>query len=233
MQAQAFDKVSSFSLFNMIGQADVVVQGVMALLVIASIWSWAIIFDKIIKFMVLEKRSDKFEKSFEGMVLEDIMAEATANDNHPLSRVFIASMNEWQSNNIKQIITSGADKKAGLKERLNGAMQVAANKSMQKLESGLGFLAVVGSSMPFVGLFGTVWGIMNSFQGIAVSKNTSLAVVAPGIAEALLATGIGLFAAIPAVFFYNIFSGKINNFSERVSNFSVQLLNMFSKELDK
>ncbi len=87
--------------------------------------------------------------------------------------------------------------------------------------------------MPFVGLFGTVWGIMNSFQGIAVSKNTSLAVVAPGIAEALLATGIGLFAAIPAVFFYNIFSGKINHFSERVNNFSIQLLNMFSKELDK
>ena len=227
------EKAASFSLINLVSQADVVVQSVMGLLVLASLWSWAIIFDKFMKFRVLEKRSNKFEESFNTMVLEDIMSEATANDNHPLSRVFIACMNEWQSNNIKQIITAGAEKKNGLKERLNGAMLVASNKSMQKLESGLGFLAVVGSSMPFVGLFGTVWGIMNSFQGIAVSKNTSLAVVAPGIAEALLATGIGLFAAIPAVFFYNIFSNKINNFSDRVQNFSIQLLNMFSKELDK
>lgn len=227
------EKVASFSLISLISQADIVVQAVMGLLVLASLWSWAIIFDKIMKFSVLKKRSDKFEQSFETMVLEDIIAEANANDNHPLSRVFLACMKEWQSNNISKIIADGGDKKVGLKERLSGAMQVATNKSMQKLESGLGFLAVVGSSMPFVGLFGTVWGIMNSFQGIAVSKNTSLAVVAPGIAEALLATGIGLFAAIPAVFFYNIFSGKINNFSERVQNFSVQLLNMFSKELDE
>lgn len=227
------DKAASFSLLSMISQADIVVQIVMGFLVLASLWSWAIIFDKIKKFIILERRSDKFEKSFEGMVLEDIIAEAEANDNHPLSRVFIACMTEWQANNIKQIIAEGGDKKTGLKERLNSAMQIAANKSMQKLESGLGFLAVIGSSMPFVGLFGTIWGIMNSFQGIAVSKNTSLAVVAPGIAEALLATGIGLFAAIPAVFFYNIFSAKINNFSERVHNFSMQLLNMFSKELDQ
>jgi biopolymer transport protein TolQ len=104
---------------------------------------------------------------------------------------------------------------------------------MQKLENGLNFLAIVGSSAPFVGLFGTVWGIMSSFQGIAASKNTSLAVVAPGIAEALLATAVGLFAAIPAVFFYNIFSAKINYFTERAQNFSIQLLNLLSKELDR
>ncbi len=227
------DKAASFSFISMVANADIVVQFVMAFLLIASLWSWAIIFDKIMKFSILKKRTDKFEKSFNSMILEDIMAEATANDNHPLSRVFIACMNEWQANDIKQIIIKGGDKKSGLKERLSSTMQIAANRSMQKLESGLGFLAVVGSSMPFVGLFGTVWGIMNSFQGIAVSKNTSLAVVAPGIAEALLATGIGLFAAIPAVLFYNIFSTKINEFSERVNNFSMQLLNMFSKELDK
>lgn len=227
------DKAASFSLVNLIGQADVVVQSVMCMLAIASLWSWTIIFDKIFKFAILKKRSDKFEESFETMVLEDIEAEAQANNNHPLSRIFLAFMKEWQSNNIKQIMNDGGDKKTGLKERLAGAMQIASNKSMQKLEDGLGFLAVVGSSMPFVGLFGTVWGIMNSFQGIAVSKNTSLSVVAPGIAEALLATGIGLFAAIPAVFFYNIFSGKVNQFSERAQNFSTQLLSMFSKELDR
>ena len=227
------EKVASFSLLSLINQADVVVQLVMALLALSSLWSWAIIFDKMIKFSTLKRRSDKFEQSFETMVLEDIISEAEANNNHPLSRVFLACMKEWQSNNIPRIIADGGDKKVGLKERLSGAMQIATNRSMQKLENGLGFLAVVGSSMPFVGLFGTVWGIMNSFQGIAVSKNTSLAVVAPGIAEALLATGIGLFAAIPAVFFYNIFSSKINSFSERVSNFSTQLLNMFSRELDQ
>jgi biopolymer transport protein TolQ len=100
------------------------------------------------------------------------------------------------------------------------------------MESGLNFLAIIGSATPFIGLFGTVWGIMNSFQSIAISKNTSLAVVAPGIAESLLATAIGLFAAIPAVFFYNIFSAKINSFNERVNNFSLNLFNVMSQELD-
>jgi len=130
-------------------------------------------------------------------------------------------------------MASGEDRKSSLKERLTSMMQVAVNQSMQKLENGLNFLAIVGSSAPFVGLFGTVWGIMSSFQGIAASKNTSLAVVAPGIAEALLATAVGLFAAIPAVFFYNIFSAKINYFNERAQNFSIQILNLLSKELDR
>lgn len=227
-------KAASTSLVNLIAQADIVVQLVMLLLVIASMWSWAIIFDKIIKFRVLKARSDSFEEVFEETtMLEDVYNEAKANDNHPLSRIFLSCMKEWKSNNIKQIINESIEKKASLKERLAGAMQVANNKSMQKLEAGLNFLAIVGSAAPFVGLFGTVWGIMSSFQGIAASKNTSLAVVAPGIAEALLATAIGLFAAIPAVFFYNIFSAKINYFSERANNFSVQLLNILSKELDR
>jgi biopolymer transport protein TolQ len=130
-------------------------------------------------------------------------------------------------------MAGGGEKKISLKERLSNTMQVAVNQSMHKMETGLNFLAIVGSSAPFVGLFGTVWGIMSSFQGIAASKNTSLAVVAPGIAEALLATAIGLFAAIPAVFFYNIFSAKINYFTERAQNFSIQLLNLLSKELDR
>ncbi len=225
---------ASVSITNLISQSDIVVQMVMLLLVIASMWSWAIIFDKIIKFRVLKNRSDKFEEGFEGsMMLEDIYNAAKNNDNHPLSRIFIACMKEWKSSNIKQIIAEAPQKKSSLKERLMASMQVASNRSMQKLESGLSFLAIVGSATPFVGLFGTVWGIITSFQGIAVSKNTSLAVVAPGIAEALLATAMGLFAAIPAVFFYNIFSTKINQFTERANNFSMQLLNILSKELDR
>ncbi len=223
----------SVSIINLIFQAGPVVQFVMLLLFVASLWSWAIIFDKIMKFNLLKTRSDSFERVFEQALLEDVYAEARKNDNHPLARIFIAGMKEWKTSNVKQVIAEGAEKKSSLKERLSAAMQVASNRSMQKLESGLNFLAIIGSAAPFVGLFGTVWGIMSSFQGIAVSKNTSLAVVAPGIAEALLATGIGLFAAIPAVFFYNIFSNKINQFTERANNFSLQLLSALSRELDR
>ncbi len=228
------EKVASVSIVNLISQADIIVQLVMLVLVIASMWSWAIIFDKIIKFKILKSRSDQFEEAFEGSaMLEDIYLEAKKADNHPLARIFIACMREWKTSNVKQIISEGSEKKDSLKARLMGEMEVAANRASQRLESSLGFLAIVGSIAPFIGLFGTVWGIMSSFQGIAVSKNTSLAVVAPGIAEALLATAVGLFAAIPAVFFYNVFSSKINQFTERAHNFSVQLLNILSKELDR
>ncbi len=229
------DKASSVSILSLIAQADIIVQLVMAVLLIASFWSWAIIFDKIIKFKTLKSRSDAFEDVFESSkMLEEVFAEAKKSDNHPLARVFLACMKEWKTSNVKQIISESSDeKKSSLKARLMGEMEVALNRSMQRLEAGLGFLAIIGSAAPFVGLFGTVWGIMSSFQGIAVSKNTSLAVVAPGIAEALLATAVGLFAAIPAVFFYNIFSSKINQFSERAHNFSVRLLNVMSKELDR
>ncbi len=221
------------SLTNLILSAGAVVQLVMALLFMASLWSWAIVFDKMMKFRLLRIRSDNFEALFEKGALEDVYSDAKKNDNHPLARIFSACMKEWKSNNIKQIVGESPEKKAALKERMGGAMQVALNRSMGRLEAGLNFLAIIGSVAPFVGLFGTVWGIMTSFQGIAVSKNTSLAVVAPGIAEALLATGIGLFAAIPAVFFYNIFSNRINQFVERAENFSVQLLAVFSRELDR
>jgi biopolymer transport protein TolQ len=181
----------------------------------------------------LKKKSNRFEDIFEKAdTLDETYIDAKKNNNHPLARVFLACMSEWKLNKISEISNNG-EKKNSLKERLFGAMKVASNKSVEKLEFGLNFLAIVGSSAPFVGLFGTVWGIMNSFQGIAASKNTSLAVVAPGIAEALLATALGLFAAIPAVFFYNIFSSKINNFIERVENFSVSLLNILSRELDR
>lgn len=228
------EKVASVSIVNLIAQADIIVQLVMLVLVIASMWSWAIIFDKIIKFKILKNRSDNFEETFESAAsLEDIYVEAKKADNHPLARIFIACMKEWKTSNVKQIISESVEKKSSLKERLMSEMQVAANRASQRLESSLGFLAIVGSIAPFVGLFGTVWGIMSSFQGIAVSKNTSLAVVAPGIAEALLATAVGLFAAIPAVFFYNVFSAKINQFGERAQNFSMQLLNILSKELDR
>ncbi len=228
-------KTASISLINLVLQADVVVQGVMALLAFTSLWSWTIIFDKMVKFMILKNRSDKFEADFDsGLLVEEIYNRAKVNDNHPLSHIFLSCIKEWKSSNVKQIVASdNPQKRSSLLERISNSMKIATNRSMQKIESGLGFLAIVGSISPFIGLFGTVWGIMHSFQGIAVSKNTSLSVVAPGIAEALLATAIGLFAAIPAVFFYNIFTTKINQFYERADNFSAQLLNLLSKELDR
>ncbi|MBM5782390.1 MAG: protein TolQ [Pelagibacterales bacterium] len=227
------EKTASISILNLIIEADIVVQIVMLILMLASLWSWAVIFDKILRFSTLKSRSEDFENTFENASLEEVFAKAKKHHNHPMSRIFLACMKEWKSNNIKQIIDDETGKKESLKSRLSVVMQINSNKSIQRLENGLGFLAITGSATPFVGLFGTVWGIMSSFQGIAISKNTSLAVVAPGIAEALLATAMGLFAAIPAVFFYNVFSDKINHFSERFNNFSLHLLNLLSKELDR
>lgn len=223
------------SIIELLQQADVIVQSVMIILAIASVWSWTIVFDKIFKFYILKIKTNKFENLFNSQkLLDEIFTIAQKSNDHPFARIYVAAVKEWKSSNVKAILSSGAaDKKDSLKERIGGAMQIACNKSIEQLESGMQFLAIVGSVAPFVGLFGTVWGIMNSFQGIAVSKNTSLAVVAPGIAEALLATAIGLFAAIPAVFFYNIYSNKVNKFADEMQNFATMVANILSRELDK
>ncbi len=227
------ENVSSISLLNLIMQADVIVQSVMLILAFASVFSWTLIFDKFIKFRLLKHRTARFEDQFESQMIEDVYKIASQNNNHPLAVVFVSCMEEWKENNIKKVIAGGAEFKNSLKERLVCAMQVGASVSMTKFQKGMNILAIIGSVAPFIGLFGTVWGILNSFQGIAVAKNTSLAVVAPGIAEALLATALGLFAAIPAVFFYNVFSNKVNNFSDNMESFSMKLLNVLSRELDR
>ncbi len=225
---------TSFSMLNLILQADFVVQLVIIILVGASIFSWATVCDKFFKFRLLKKRSDEFEDLFEQHLnIDQIYDLATKNNNHPLARIFLSCLHEWKNNDVHIVVSKGVEKIDSFKTRLNNAMQIACNKSLQKIEHGLNVLAIIGSITPFVGLFGTVWGIMNSFQSIALSKNTSLAVVAPGIAESLLATAIGLFAAIPAVFFYNVFSAKINHFQERANNFCLTLFNLLSQELDK
>lgn len=226
-------KGSGVSILELVQQADIIVQSVMLLLMAASVWSWTIVFDKVFKFIILKHKTDRFEQLFSSEKLDNILSIAQKNNDHPFARIFLAAMKEWKSNNLKIIIQGGEDKKNSLKERISSAMQVASVKSVEKLESGMYFLAIIGSTAPFVGLFGTVWGIMNSFQGIAISKNTSLAVVAPGIAEALLATAIGLFAAIPAVFFYNVYENKISKFADKMSNFSVMIINVLSRELDR
>ena len=143
---------SSVSLISLVREADIVVQMVMGILVLASLWSWSIIFDKFLKFQMLKNRSDKFEEVFDSMLLEDINLAAKENDNHPLARIFLVSIEEWKSNDIKSIVNDG-ERKNSLKERLSSVMQIATNQSMQKLEEGLNFLAITGSSAPFIGLF--------------------------------------------------------------------------------
>ena len=223
---------TDMSAWGMFLQADFVVKAVMISLMMASIWTWAIIFDKTMRFKMIKQRSTKFESDFwAAEALDGFYEKVKRRASHPYAVVFMAAMEEWFRSNGKsgtRMRLSGA----GLKERIGQIMGVARNRELDELEKGLGFLATVGSSAPFIGLFGTVWGIMNSFQNIAVSKNTSLAVVAPGIAEALLATAIGLFAAIPAVIAYNRFNGELNKLAGRMEDFSVEFEALLSRQTE-
>jgi biopolymer transport protein TolQ len=232
LEGSAAAATMDLSFFSLFMQADVVVKAVMIMLILASIWSWAIIFDKWILFKSVKGKTNNFEKSFwSGQSLENLFERVKGRENHPMALVFASAMQEWQTRNVKDM-SGNHNLRASTKERIYQAMQVASSKSIDKLEKNLTFLATVGSSAPFIGLFGTVWGIMVSFQSIAISKNTTLAVVAPGIAEALLATAFGLAAAIPAVIFYNKFAGELNRVSSNLEDFSNELGAIISRELD-
>ncbi len=224
--------VADLSFWGLFLQAGIVVKFVMVMLVISSIWSWAIIFDKWISIKSVYIKTRGFEKAFwSGQSLEALYERIKGKDSHPMALVFCAAMHEWQNRNISEL-QENSNLRAGTKERISQAMQVSINKSLDGLDKNLNFLATVGSSAPFVGLFGTVWGIMVSFQSIAISKNTSLAVVAPGIAEALLATAFGLAAAIPAVIFYNKFAGEVNKITGNLEDFGTELGSIMGRELD-
>ncbi|MCL4161586.1 UNVERIFIED_CONTAM: hypothetical protein GTU68_039574, partial [Idotea baltica] len=190
----------------MFWQADLIVQGVMIILLGASVWCWAIIWDKRKRLKQVKASADQFESEFwSGNSLEDLYERTRHNADHPLAMIFVSAMREWQrssAGNTGKIAM-------GTQERIYRVMQVTVSREMERLEHYLSVLATVGSTAPFVGLFGTVWGIMNSFQSIASSNNSSLAVVAPGIAEALAATAMGLVAAIPAVVAYNYLSNDL------------------------
>ena len=223
------------SILGLIGGADIVVKLVLLILAMASVWSWAIIIDKSLLLRQVSKYSEKFEKVFwSGQLLDQLYERLRNKADHPLAMVFVAAMDEWS----KQKITNKNQNtlsylSIGLKERILQAMDIVKNQEIDKLEKNLSFLAVVGSTSPFIGLFGTVWGIMNSFQSIAAMKNATIAVVAPGIAEALLATAVGLIAAIPAVVFYNLLANKMNNISKKVNDFSSELGSLLSQEIDR
>jgi biopolymer transport protein TolQ len=221
------------SVITLFLQADMLVKLVMLMLLAASFWSWAVIFDKFVKLRRLKRDADSFEEAFwSGGALDDLYDRIGNRPEDPMSSVFSAAMREWRRSMAKGIVASSATR-VTLQERIERVMQVTASREMARLERYMPFLATVGSISPFVGLFGTVWGIMNSFNAIAASKNTSLAVVAPGIAESLFATALGLVAAIPAVIFYNKFSTDFGRYSGRLEAFGSEFSAILSRQLDE
>jgi biopolymer transport protein TolQ len=222
------DGISIYSLFM---RADPIVKTVMAILVLASLWSWAIIFNKWIALSLLRSRADRFEKSFwSGLSLDELYQQFAQRVDHPMAAVFAAALREW-----RRAFEGGPPREAllsSIKDRIDKAMSVTILRETQGIERQLGFLATVGATAPFVGLFGTVWGIMNSFSAIAARHDTTLAVVAPGIAEALFATAMGLLAAIPAVIFYNKFVNDIGRYSTRLDAFADEFSTILSRQLD-
>ena len=213
---------NSFSAINLFMRADWVVRGVMIGLAIASLWSWAIILDKLVRFAALNGAANRFEEEVaSGRSLEDVAADAGERPSSPLPRMLQAALREWREARSRG---AASDTQAALLiQRVDRVLDAIVAREGAKAEDGLGVLAIVATASPFVGLFGTVWGIMHAFQAIAVQKNTNLSVVAPSIAEALFATAIGLAAAIPAYIAYNKFSTDAGKFSGRLESFADDL----------
>lgn len=220
------------SMWGLFMQADMIVKLVMMMLVFASVWCWAIIIAKRSSLSKLNKKASVFEDSFwSGEPLDKIYQRVKNSKKDPILSTFAAGMEEWQAG-VAGGIPSRESMHASLRQRVERAMSVNIGREMNALERGMTFLASVGSTAPFIGLFGTVWGIMNSFSAIAASNNTSLAVVAPGIAEALFATALGLVAAIPAVVAYNVFSTGFNRYADRLEAFTDEFSAILSRHLD-
>ncbi len=219
------------SLINLFLQADIVVKLVMLLLLCASIWVWAIVFEKITTLRRVNRQARTFEDRFwSGGSLEDLYDQEGVRPNNPMAAVFGAAMGEWRRSSR----VAGADMARGsVRDRIDRAMNVTITREMERLERWMVFLASVGSIAPFVGLFGTVWGIMHSFSAIAAMHNTNLSVVAPGIAEALFATAIGLVAAIPAVLAYNQISTSLARFASRLEGFGVEFGAILSRQSEE
>jgi len=219
------------SLWGLFAQADIVVKLVMILLILASIWVWAIVFEKWQSLRAANRAADVFEDKFwSGGSLEDLYEQEGTKPAHPMAAVFGAAMGEWR----RSVRTAGADvARSSVNSRVDRTVGLAVQREMDRLERWMVFLASVGSTAPFIGLFGTVWGIMHSFSAIATMHNTSLAVVAPGIAEALFATAIGLVAAIPAVLAYNKISNDLSRFAARLEGFGTEFSAILSRQSEE
>ena len=208
---------TDFSLWSLFLRADIIVKSVIIILILCSVYSWAIIFEKYKHFKLINETSDQFEKNFlNSSSIKELFGKVSKTSPDPMTTVFRSGAT----------FLVGNKSTSQLSEKLKRVMDVAIEKEIEKYESKLNFLATVGSVAPFIGLFGTVWGIMNSFQSIAISRNTSLAIVAPGIAEALFATALGLLAAIPAVVAYNKFTNSSQRYTQKLENFSQTFLSL-------
>ena len=216
-QAAGLGSSVDFSLMSLFLRADIVVKSVIIILIAASIYSWAIIIEKFKMFKKINETTVEFEEKFwKSKSAESFYNNLPANKDDPMSNVFRKTM---------QVVLKSRSK-SNLNEKLTGLLESNIESEINFLEKNFSFLATIGSTAPFIGLFGTVWGIMNSFQSIAVSRNTSLAIVAPGIAEALFATALGLLAAIPAVIAYNKFNNDSKKYSQRLENFAKRFLSI-------
>ena len=216
-QAVGLASSADFSLISLFIRADIIVKSVIIILIVCSIYSWAIIIDKVKQFKKINISSEEFEEKFwRSKSAETLYNSLPLNVEDPMASLFKESM--------QGLLKSKS--KINLVEKMSGILEVGIEKQISKIEKGFTFLATVGSTAPFIGLFGTVWGIMNSFQSIAISRNTSLAIVAPGIAEALFATALGLLAAIPAVVAYNRFNNDSKKYSQKLESFSKRFLSI-------
>ncbi len=216
-QAVGLASNTDFSILQLFIRADIIVKSVIIILVGCSIFSWAIIFEKIKLFKKINKSTEEFEEKFwKSKSAESFYNNLPANVNDPMANVFKSSMN----------VLLKSKRSSNLNEKMSRMLEINIEQQMEKIEKRYTFLATVGSTAPFIGLFGTVWGIMNSFQSIAISRNTSLAIVAPGIAEALFATALGLLAAIPAVVAFNKFTSDSKKYTQKLENFSKRLLSI-------
>ena len=220
---------ATISIISLFWQAHLIVKCVMLGLLFASIWSWAIVVDKVLLFRRSRGQMDGFEQVFwSGQSLEELYRALSSRNNTGMPALFVSAMREW-----KRSHEGGRAAIGSLQQRIDKVMDVTIGRELERLQSKLLVLATIGSASPFIGLFGTVWGIMTAFTNIAASKNTSLAVVAPGIAEALFATAIGLVTAIPAVIAYNVLTSDANALSHRLETFADEFSAILSRQIDE
>ena len=223
----------AMSMWDLVWASDTVTKVVMIGLIAASVWSWAIIFEKLGTLRQVKQRSRKFEERFwSGGSLDRLYDAIGTHPSDPMSAMFVAAMKEWKRTNIMKSKTDRGLRGVSLQQRIEKAMTVSMDKEVEALDTRMGFLASTGSVAPLVGLFGTVWGIINSFNAIAATQSNSLSAMAPGIAEALFTTAFGLIAAIPAVVAYNKITSDIDRYAKRLENFMVEFSSILSREID-
>jgi len=222
---------SDFSFSALFLKADIVVKLIMLILAIASIWSWGIIIDKIISLHLLKKRASSFEETFWSGRTLDELAEGLAGDTRdPMGRVFTAAMREFNESKAAGINSGDL---SGIRERIDRVMGLVVNRELTKAERGMTVLATVASVSVFVGLLGTVWGIINTFRAIDQAQNANLVIIIPGISEALFATALGLIAAIPALVFYNVFTADLDKYAGRLDGYTDELSAILSRKIGK